>query len=405
MNLKHLFSLIIVISLFVQQTSLAENDKQYLLVEKNWKKLSEINKLLETGQAEEAINQLKILIPKVQSKVYDAAVIQQTLGYAYSAVNDYPAAIQAFQTALNSNALPYNVVHDIEFNLAQLLIFEKNYKEGLHYFDRWIKTESTPSRDAYTLAGTAYYESGQYEKTIPYAKNVIKLSRDYDETWHQLLLSCYQKTKQYQNAAILLEKMLRINPDNKAYWQQLLSTWQQADNDKKTLATMELMYAKGLFSNIEIKQLINMYLYLGMPFKSARLLQTHLDDGRLPKDNSNLELLGNSWYQAREFEKAANVLHKAAKLSGDGNLFYRVGQIYFNLEDYPQAISNLQTAISKGKLTQHSSAQLLLGIALFHQKNFSQSRAALEFALHNNSTKDQAEWWLQRIRELEQIRK
>lgn len=393
-------SFIAVVSLFTSPLTFAEENNQYLLSEKNWKSLSEINQLLDAGQANDAINKLIDLIPTVQNKAYDAAVTQQTLGHAYSAINDYPNAITAFRSALNSNALPYNVTHNLNFNLAQLLILTKNYQEGLSYFDRWIKSESNPGLDAYILAGTAHYESDQFNSTIPYAKNVITLKPSYDETWHLILLNCYLKSNQYQNAAKLLEKMLRIQPQNKTYWQQLLATWQHADNDQKTLATMELMHTKGLFTPEETKQLINMYLYLQMPHKAANLLQAQLETGQLPRTAANMELLGNCWLLAQERQKSADSFDWAAKKSGDSNLFYRVGQLYFDLEKYPQAIAHLQTAITKGKLTQPGYAQLLLGIASFHQKNYPQSLNALESALHNKSTKDQAEWWLQRIKDL-----
>lgn len=407
MNISRSFSIILVTLnlLFASTISIAEDnpkDKQYLLAEKNWKQLSEINKLLDAGQVSDAITKLNALLPQVQDKAYDTAVTQQTLGYAYSTTNDYPNAVQAFRNALSSGALPISVSHDLEFNLAQLLIFIEQYQEGLKYLDRWIKAESNPSVDAYILAGTAYYESGQFQDAIPYAKNVINLKNSYDETWHQLLLSCYLKTNQYKNAANLLEKMLYISPDNKTYWQQLLATWQHTDNDKKILATMELMHAKGLFNKDEVKQLINMYRYLDMPYKAANLLQTQLDNGQMSKDATNLELLGSVWLQAQERETSAKTLIKAANISGDGNLYYRIGQIFFDLEDYPQTIIHLQTAISKGKLTQPDYAQLLLGIALFHQKDYKKSQQNLELALKSQPTKSQANWWIQRINDLKQ---
>ncbi len=407
MKYSRLLSIIfIAFNLFFASIDLIAEDKprekQYLLAEKNWKKLSKIDKLLNEGLANDAIIQLNDLLPQVQNKAYDTAVTQQTLGYAYSAINDYSSAIQAFRSALNIGALPFDVSHDLEFNLAQLLIFTEHYQEGLKYLDRWINAEPSPSVKAYILAGTAHYESGQYNNAIPYAKNVINLKNTYDETWHQLLLNCYLKTNQYKNAVNLLGKMLRISPNNKAYWQQLLATWQHTNNDKKILATMELMHTKNLFNNDDVKQLINMYRYLDMPYKAANLIQTQLDNGKMPKDTANWELLGNCWLQAQEREKSATTLIKAANLSGDGNLYYRIGQIYFELEDYPQTISNLHTAISKGKLTQKNYAQLLLGIALFHQKDYPQSQQNLELAFNSQSTKNQADWWIQRIRDLDQ---
>ncbi len=381
-------------------TIAAENEKKYLLSEKNWNKLSEINKLLESDQSDKAINELNALSIEAQDVTYDSAVIQQTLGYAYISNNDYPNAIKAFQLALNSNVLPPNVIHDLQFNLAQLLIYANRYDEGLSYFQPWLGSEPNPSIDAYILAGTAYYESKQYKKAIPFAKNVIQLKGIFDETWHQILLSCYLQTNQYKNAASLLESMLTNQPDNKTYWLQLLATWQKINNDQKILATMELIHTKDLLDAEQIKQLINMYLYMDLPYKAADLLKTQLKTGSLPKNSANWELLGNCWLQAQEREKAVSALLEAVKLSDQADLYFRIGQIYFDLEDYSQATHQLQTALSKNQLEQKGYPQLLLGISQFHQKNYEQSQTALQFALQNKTTNAQALWWLQRIHDL-----
>ncbi len=394
-------SLLLTCMLFLS-ASFAANKNPYLLTEDTWKALSRINKLLDTGQPEIAIEKLTKLLPQVQDKPYDESVVQQTLGYAWSTLGDHEAAIDAFRSALNLNALPPDVTHDLEFNLAQLLIFTGKYKEGIKYLEHWIESEQSPSLEAFILAATAYYEMRQYDKAIPYAKNVLTLKDKYDETWYQLLLACYLKTNQYQQAALLLEDMIQIQPDNPSYWQQLLAVWQHANNDKKTLATYELMLARGMLSNDDIKQLINMYLYLDLPYKAAKLLESKIADGEFPKESRNYELLGNAWLQAKELEKSAMAFVQAAKLSSDGNLYWRAGQIYFEMENYPQAILYLRKALAKGKLKHHAQAELLLGIALFHQKDYPHAQKAFEFALHNNSTRDQAEWWLQRIKDLDE---
>ncbi|MFK8067054.1 MAG: tetratricopeptide repeat protein [Gammaproteobacteria bacterium] len=401
-RISYLLSVFIVVLTlcYVSNTVAAEEKNKYLLTEEIWNKLSKINELLESGQSDNAINQLNALSVESQGIAYNLAVIQQTLGHAYISRNDYLNAISAFKQALNLNALPVTVVHNLEFNLAQLLIYTEKYKEGLDYFNRWVVSEPNLSMDVYILAGTAYYESKQYKKAIPYAKKVIDLKSTFDETWHQILLSCYLQTSQYENAAVLLESMLTIQPNNKSYWQQLLAIWQKMDNDQKILATMELMYTKSLFDAEQIRQLVNMYLYKDLPYKAANLLKNQIESGSLAKDASNWELLSNCWLQAQEREKAVKALIEAVKLSDQADLHFRIGQIYFDLEEYPQATIQLKKALSKDHLTQKGYSQLLLGISQFHQKNYTESQVALQYALENKSINPQAKWWLERIDDL-----
>lgn len=389
---------ILIVSLFTTDGS-AEEEK-YLLQKENWEQLSEINKLLENGQNSQAISKLNAFIPTIKNIPYDTAVAQQTLGYAYQANKNYAKAISSFKKAINTKALPYNVNHELYFNLAQLLIHSQQYKEGLSYFERWIKNEKKPDLNAYLLAGTAYYQSKQFKKTIPYAKKIIQLKNKYDEDWHQVLVSCYITVGQYENAAKLLEKMINRQPENKHYWQQLLANWQHANNDHKTLATMELMYTRGLFNSEDIRQLVTMYLYLDLPYKGAKLIQTEMEKGTLAKALKNWELLGNSWLQAKERVKAAQVLSNAAQLSNHGKYDFQIGHIYFDMEDYAQAITHLETSLKKGNLKDPAKAYLLIGIAAFHEKNYTRSRTALETAMRNKNKRNLAEWWLERIEDL-----
>ncbi len=388
---------LIMLLITLSPITLAAEDNAYLLTEKTWKALTDINALIDEGNAADAVPKLQSLLPDVQSNAYDLAVTQQTLGYAHNRLQNYNEAITAFSAALNTNALPFDVSHQVRFSLAQLLIYTEQYVPGLKQLERWLKNESSPGLDASLLAGSAYYETGQFDRAITHAKKVIQLKTAYDESWYQLLLSAYFKTSQYQNAANLLEKMIRIQPENKTYWQQLTGAWQNAGNDQKTLATLTLMHKRDLLNAEEIKQLINMYLYLDMPYKAGELLDQEIKRGRLQADNKTLEWMGDIWLQANERERASKTLSSIAASEGNADLYARVGQIYFDIQDYPNTIEHLQKAVQIGGLEQSSKSYLLLGIAAFNTANYKLAESALTQASVASSTRDQADWWLQRL--------
>lgn len=396
---KTILALLLFIPSILSSNVLAATDEAYLLTEKTWNALSKINKLLDEGDANSAVSKLHELLPRVVENNYDHAVTQQTLGYAYNRLENYPEAISAFKSALNLGALPPDVSHQVRYSLAQIQIYSGDYAGGIKTLERWLTQERNPDLDALILVGSAYYETGQYDKAIRYAKRVIQAQPRYDDAWHQLLVSAYFKTSQFSSAATVLEKMIRLEPANKTYWQQLLSAWQNSGDDQKALATLDLMHRNQLLSADEVKQLINMYLYLDMPYEAAQLLEQKIEIGALSADQKNLEWMGEIWLYANERKKAATVFKQLANVQNSGQLQARIGRIYYDLRDYKNTITHLQSAVKLGGLEQRAQSYLLLGIAAFNSQNLQLAESAFLQANAASSTRSQAEWWLDRIRD------
>lgn len=128
-------------------------DKEYLLSEATYKALSKAQELMEAEQYTEAERQLDALLAQTEAGGYDRAVVQQTLGYLYSERAQYDKAAQAFRQALDANALPEEVAHDLRYNLAQLLIADGQYSQGVVEMEKWLASESQPENSVYVLLG------------------------------------------------------------------------------------------------------------------------------------------------------------------------------------------------------------------------------------------------------------
>ena len=90
-------------------------------------------------------------------------------------------------------------------------------------------------------------------------------------------------------------------------------------------------------------------------------------------------------------------MYKAAELSSDGTMHYRLGRALYDLERWKAAVEALATALKKKGLKQPEMAQLLLGIAAYRAGDDKLSRLALEQALRDQGTRDQAKWWLSKL--------
>lgn len=373
-------------------------DGRYLLSESSHRVLSKAHELLGAERYQEAVREVQGLLAQVQDKAYDRAVAQQTLGYAYSGLGDYARAGQAFKAAVDAEALPPEVNHELTYNTAQLLIHSEALAEGLHYLDRWLQAEAKPPAEAYILKATAHFRQGQHKETVASLRKAMELRSPPEESWLQMLLAAYFELNQYKDAASVLEQLVRRHPDNRGYWMQLVGVYQRLEQYHRALATMKLAYEKGMLEQEEdILRLVRTYLFLEIPYKGARLLRSELDRGRVKPSRETLELLANSWLLAQEKDRAVDALKQAAAMDEDGNLSYRVGHLLVDLERWEEARAALGQALDQGGLKEPELANLLLGIAAFRAGDVEGSRQALQRAMAHDRTAGQARYWMERL--------
>jgi len=376
-----------------------EQEEQQVLSESTYLSLNSVQEVMDLGEHKAAEEILIKLLSQPGNSVYESAVINQTLGYVYIAMDEHEKAATAFIKALEQNVLPDEVTHELYYVIAQLLIHSGKYVEGIDYFQKWSVLEGSPGADAHLLAATAYYQLGNYQGMIQHMQDAIRKSEHPEQSWYELLLTGYYQTKDFNNAAALLEKMVILFTDENDYWSQLANAYQRLDQDKKALAVMEIALEKGILDEPEILQLAQFYLYLEVPYKAANLIKNGLTKGAISRTEENLELLANSWLLAQEKERAVQTLVELAEISGDTSAFYKLGQIYFDMGKWSAAIDSFETAVKNKNPEYEANAYLLLGIAAYNNNDNMRSFKAFNQALTYDSTKEQAQWWLNKLYE------
>ena len=380
-----------------------EEDKQYLLSKETYDLLNVVRVDMEENSYLIVIQKLNVYLDKENIKAYDKAVVNQTLGYAYNAQENYKRSVESFVKSVSTNALPEKVAHELLYIIAQLYIRSEKYIEGLSYLDKWFEKESDPSSEAHLLAASAYYQIGQFKKLIPHAKSAIEKSDAPQQSWYELLIAAYYEAKMFREASLLLETMINKYPANDSYWLQLVAVYQYNKQEKKALAISELAYEKGILKGEDIIQLAQTYLYLQLPQEAATVLDSEINSGNIDSSKSNIELLSNSWLLAHDEEKAADVLEQYVSKFNDITLYYKLAHIHVELENWGKAKNALETVVTNKNIkTQpkiEATVWLLLGISSYHEKDTERSTQALNKALAFKETRDQARWWLNQIEE------
>jgi tetratricopeptide (TPR) repeat protein len=373
----------------------------YTVDPRTGKKLTQAIELL---QAEDYAGAAKILKSFNLNRLndYERALVQQTLGYVAASPEDFAEAAERFSAALELESLPEGAQVSTRFNLAQIYMMLERWDDAIATFNKWFQEVETPNSLGYYMLAVAYYQSGDLDKAFAPATKSVEMATTPKEAWIRLLLALYMEKKQYREALPLVERLVSLYP-KKPYWMQLSAIYAELGEDSKALASQQLAYQEGfLTEDKELRRLAQMYLFHDLPFWAATVLDRAIEEEKVESDTKALELLGNSWLAAREYDRALAPLERAAEVSEDGELFLRLGRVYIQREEWEKAAESLNRALEKGNLEEVGNVHLLLGIAVYNQKRLDRARRSFVRALDFEESNKNAEQWLRVIdREME----
>jgi len=378
------------------QLPAADDENKHPLSEQVYQSLSSAREMLDKEDYRQAENTLNGLLQQ-DINPYERALINQMLGYVYNATGKHDQSAAAFSKALADNLLPENVMHDLRYSIAQLLAQEGKYKEALDSLLHWFKTEKAPKAEAHLLAATIYYQLQEYRNLTAHMEQALRKTAKPEKSWYELLLAGYYQSGDFTHAAEVLERMMILYPDHRDYWLQLAGMYQNAGLPGRSLAVLELALRRGLLDEAGIMQMIRLRLHQHMPRQAAVLLEEQMDKGAIPRIRENIELLAESWLLAREYDRATASFTDLATLTNDTAVYYRLGYVYFTQEKWDAARKALETAVKGGAMKDKPDAWLLLGISAYHTNEITGATRAFNQALNHESTRQQAQWWLNKL--------
>jgi tetratricopeptide (TPR) repeat protein len=330
---------------------------------------------------------------------YERSKVEQILFSISYTQEKYDDARKHLQAAIQAGGFNEQEVQNAKFQFAQLYILEEKWKEGAAALEDWFKTAMNPNSAAYYMLAIAYYQQDQFDKAMEPSKKAVELMGEKpQESYVSLLLALYMQKEQYKNAAPLLERLVQIVPEKKNYWMQLSNVYGLMEDYPKALASMELANALGhVTDDGDYRRLADLLLYNDVPYRGAQVLETAIEKKAVKIDDKLYEKLANCWIAAGEFDKAISPLQKAGDLSPTGDALVRLGEVEVQREDWPAAIQALQKGLDKGQVKDPGNAQLLIGVAYFNQKKYSDAKPWLERAQKSEKHRQAATQYLQAI--------
>jgi len=377
----------------------AERDEEiarHFVRELTQKKLNSAVELLEAGEYAQARKKLEEFKFSRLNR-YESALAYRFLAYAAIGQEDPVAAVDYFQKAVDQAALPIDDESSVRFSIAQIHASMEQWEEVEQALQEWFLYVDEPNSVAYYLLGISHYRRGEIDEALPPALEAHELADKPKESWLQLVAALYLERENFDKAVPILEELVVRFP-NKRYWVQLSLIYGASGDYDDALRIQQLAHSQGLLTEPdELRRLVRTYLFRELPYPAAVVLESAIDEGRIEADQEMLELLGNAWIAAREYEKAIVPLERAAELSEDGKLYLRLGQVRVQREDWEQATELIQKAIRKGGLEDDGKAHLLLGISYYSDDHPDSARVAFQRARSHETTRTEASAWLDYI--------
>jgi tetratricopeptide (TPR) repeat protein len=373
-----------------------EKLERYFMRALTQKRLNTATELLESGQYAAARKKLE------ESKFsrlnpYERALAYRLLAYASYGQEDAASAVVYYSKVIEQEALSIDDEASIRFSMVQIYAAMGEWENVEKTLMEWFFYVDEPNAVAYYLLAISHYRREQYDEALPPALKALKLADEPRESWLQLAAALFLQKEEFDSAVPLLEELI-ARFGKKQYWEQLSLIFSARGDYKHAMEIQQLAYAQGLLTeDDELRRLASTYLFRQLPHSAAQVLERGLEEGRIERDREVLELLGNSWIAAREYEKAIGPLRQAAELSEDGRLYLRLAQVRIQREDWKEATELIQKAINKGGLDDAGRAQLLLGIAYFSSDLTEPALTAFRRAQKHKSTQTEAAAWLAHI--------
>ena len=185
----------------------------------------------------------------------------------------------------------------------------------------------------------------------------------------------------------------KVFPDTKQWWTQLGMFYLLVENYPKSLATLELAYTQGfLVKESEVKTLVQLYSSNELPYKSAVLLEKHMNEGLITRDHKNLETLANAWHSAMHIDKAAKAYGEVAKLTNEAKHHQKQGMLLVQDEQFKKGIKALSKAIDLG-IKNPGRLHMSIAESHFYLEQYKKAYKSIKKAMEYPKTRKPAKSW------------
>ncbi len=389
------------------------------LTERVAEELSKIQPLAEAENWDAGLAVIQAASVGVTPNSYDDAVLTQMRAQFLLLKGDYRSSIAPLEKTLQlGKTYGYfqpRALLEYTYYLAQLYYQEAGHAEvvargpdvqrsmidkALQYVRDFLEEAPSPTPDHQNFYASILFaraqsdpnniDMGLLKESYEAAQKGLRMSLTPSNRFYILSLAALQILDRIPESAEVLEQLVKMEPTNGTYWQQLASTYLNmagtTQNERRAfelqiraILTIKRAQSHGLMNEQRDNyNLVGIYFNIQQFDKAIEILERGLRDGSIENLQRNWELLASNYQQLKREFKAIETLKEAMTHFPDaGSIEFQIANIYYALNNLPEALNHAQAALRKGNLARDSQVQSFAAYMAFELRQYD---LALQFA-------------------------
>jgi hypothetical protein len=350
------------------------------------KEMTAAQKALQANQWQEALKNLDAAEAKANDKPpltpFDMKTIHYFKAFANVKLNNLKAAQTEFEKALATGAATAEEKAQYTKTLFGIAASTQQFQKAIDYGKEMSDAGSATPNDLAIIA-QSYFQLKDCKNSAIWVDKAVAASRKAGEAPKENLylfkLQCASDAS--DNAAMIpvLTDLIKLN-NKSSYWNTLLRIERQDErDDHNTLMLYRVMYDTNAMTvgsdYVEMAQLLG---DAALPAEAQAVLEKAMAAGLITdaqKERTN-RLLNSFKTRADSDKKGQTQFDAEATKSPAGELDVKLGEVYYGLGDYQNAVTAINRGLQKGQIKHLDEAYVYLGRAQVALKNYPDAKKA-----------------------------
>jgi hypothetical protein len=364
------------------QSALSAEKKDQQISRVIAKEMTAAQKALQASQWAEAIKNLEAAETKAGINAFDKKTIYDFKGFAYVKLNNLKAAEQAYEAALATGAYSAEDSAKTTRMLFRLSAGNQQYAKAAEY-GKQVAESGAATTDDLGILSQIYFLQKDCKSSAVWADKAIAAARKAGEApkenLYQFKLQCASDASDTPGMAAVLVDLIRLtNKTN--YWNTLLRIERQEErDDHNTLMLYRVMYdTQSMTAGSDYIEMAQLLGDAALPAEAESVLEKAMSSGLInDQQKERTTRLLNSFKSRAEADKKGQAqLDAEAKKNPAGELDVKLGEVYYGLGDYPNAVTAINRGLQKGQVKHLDEGYVYLGRSQAALKNTADAKKA-----------------------------
>lgn len=330
---------------------------------------------------------------RITTDPYAKTLLLRDMAAQAAQQQDYDKAAKYLEQALAQGGVSGLAEQQMRDQLSELYLASGDYAKLAPQLEAQVRAGTAPPEIMVALA-SAYLQQKRYKDAVPLLRKAMASQSKPDSSWRRAYAAALLGAGFEKEALPQLEALLQDDPSQREDWMRLIALELKLGMRERAAALLDLAGRLGFLQTPdEWLQLVSVTANIGAPFEAGSLLQGKMEQGVLPANGANWQLLASLWIAAREDSLALPALEEAIERAPTAALYQQQAQLHMDREEYAEAARALQAAIDRGAAD--VATRMALGMARYQQADIDGALEAFRGARVSGAPTPLAAQWIE----------